>query len=89
MPQPSEPIDKKRKDVEIHVDLQSPKRGGEKLKENEASDAKLPHERDQSVDMTGGTPSREVQQAHRDVSRGLQDTSRAQETDRAYKKLKR
>jgi hypothetical protein len=75
-----------------HIDLESPKRGGEKLKEktpDEASDAKLPHERDQSVDMTGGTPSRQVQQAHRDVSRGLQDTSRAQETDRAYRKLKR
>lgn len=35
---------------------------------------KLPHERDQSVDMTDGIPSADMQQAHRDVKRGLVDT---------------
>lgn len=50
---------------------------------------KLPHERDQSVDMTGGQPDAEVQQAYRDVSRGLQDTDKGPPADRAYQKLKR
>ncbi|MDR7376237.1 hypothetical protein J2X19_000895 [Rhodoferax ferrireducens] len=50
---------------------------------------KLPHERDQSVEATDGTPSVEVEQAYRDVSRGLQDTDRGPEADRTYKKLQR
>lgn len=35
---------------------------------------KLPHERDESVDMTHGAPSEAMQQAHADLERGLQDT---------------
>ena len=35
---------------------------------------KLPHERDESVDMTDGIPSAEMQQAYRDLERGLVDT---------------
>lgn len=35
---------------------------------------KLPHERDESVDMTHGEPDAQMQQAYRDVERGLQDT---------------
>lgn len=35
---------------------------------------KLPHERDESVDMTDGAPSADMQQAYRDVKRGLVDT---------------
>lgn len=35
---------------------------------------KLPHERDESVDMTHGEPDAQIQQAYRDVKRGLQDT---------------
>ena len=35
---------------------------------------KLPHERDESVDMTHGEPDAQMQQAYRDVKRGLQDT---------------
>lgn len=49
---------------------------------------KLPHERDLAVGMTGGATSELVEQAHRDVERGLQDTSRAPEADAAYRKLK-
>jgi hypothetical protein len=49
----------------------------------------LPHERDQKVGATGGVQSPQVQQAARDVKRGLQDTSRATEADVAYKKLKK
>ena len=49
----------------------------------------LPHERDEAVGMTGGIPSQPVQQAYRDVKRGLVDTDRAAEADRTYDKLKR
>lgn len=49
----------------------------------------MPHERDESVGATGGVPSERVQQGHRDLKRGVQDTSRAPEADRAYDKLKK
>ena len=62
-----------------HVDLTSA---------GESSSPALPNERDGSVGMTGGEPSAAVQQGARDLKRGLQDTSRAPEADRAYKKLK-
>lgn len=42
-----------------HADLQVPK---------------LPHERDESVDMTHGAPNERVQQAYADIERGLVDT---------------
>lgn len=50
---------------------------------------KMPHERDETVGMTGGVPSRKMQQAHRDVARGVQDTDRGPEADRTYQKQKR
>ncbi len=50
---------------------------------------KLPHERDESVGTTGGVPSAAVQQAYKDVKRGLQDTSRGAAANVAYEKLKR
>ena len=49
---------------------------------------KLPHERDESVGTTGGVPSAMIQQAYRDVKRGLQDTSRGTAANAAYEKLK-
>ena len=48
----------------------------------------LPHERDQSTDMTPDAPDALVQQAQRDIKRGLQDTSKGPEMNRAYSKLK-
>ena len=36
--------------------------------------AKLPHERDQSVNMTYHQPDPQMQQAHRDLKKGLVDT---------------
>lgn len=39
----------------------------------------LPHERDQSVGMTDGIPSAKVQQAYKDVKRGLVDTDAGRE----------
>jgi hypothetical protein len=47
----------------------------------------LPHERDQAVDMTNAKPNPVVEQADRDVKRGIKDTSKSVEMDRAYKKL--
>ena len=48
----------------------------------------MPNERDESVDMTNDVPDPMIEQAAADVARGLQDTSKAVELDRAYKKLK-
>lgn len=36
--------------------------------------SKLPHERDESINMTDQTPSTDMQQAHQDLQRGLVDT---------------
>lgn len=47
----------------------------------------LPHERDQAVDMTNAAPNPVVEQAGRDLKRGVKDTSKSVEMDRAYKKL--
>lgn len=54
-----------------------------------AKNAPLPNERDESVGATGGVPSERVRQGHRDVQRGVQDTSRGPEADQAYDKLKK
>ena len=52
-------------------------------------DLALPHERDQSEHgMTDGIASPEVQQGHRDLERGLKDTSKSVEMDRAYPRQK-
>jgi hypothetical protein len=51
------------------IDTQTPQHPGDA-----SNAAKLPHERDQSVNMTDATPSPEMQQAHRDVQKGLVDT---------------
>lgn len=54
-----------------------------------AADLALPHERDETVGMTGGVQSPIVQQGARDVKRGVKDTSRAVEADETYKRLKK
>jgi hypothetical protein len=61
------------------VDLTQPSHGNE---------AVMPHERDEQVGMTGGVASPMVEQAARDLKRGIKDTSRSVEADAAYKKLK-
>lgn len=43
------------------------------------SSPQLPHERDQSTGMTDGNPSELVQQAYKDVTRGLVDTDAGRE----------
>lgn len=49
----------------------------------------LPHERDQSVDMTDEKRDPVVKQAYDDLERGLQDTDRGPPAGEAYRKLKR
>ena len=48
----------------------------------------MPNERDESVDMTPDAPDPVIEQAAIDLARGLQDTSKGEELNRAYKKLK-
>ena len=62
-----------------HVNLASLEAGGELA---------LPNERDGKVGVTGGIASPTVQQAARDLKRGIQDTSKGVETDAAYAKLR-
>jgi hypothetical protein len=47
----------------------------------------LPHERDQAVDMTNAKTNPAIEQAGKDIKRGLTDTTKGAELDRAYKKL--
>ncbi|MBS0446830.1 MAG: hypothetical protein JSR59_12880 [Proteobacteria bacterium] len=55
----------------------------------EGTRPKLPHEHDQSVGTTGdGAVPAVTRQGYRDVARGVQDTSRADEADEAYRKQK-
>ena len=54
------------------------------------SAAQLPHERDESIDRGGGgVDSESVEQAGRDVKRGLPDTDRGAEVHHTYQKQKR
>lgn len=52
-------------------------------------EARLPHERDQATAMTGGVRSPDVEQAYKDVTRGLQDTDKGPALDRAYQQQKK
>ncbi len=49
---------------------------------------KMPHERDESADMTDEKINPQIEQAAVDLKRGLQDTSKGAELNRAYAKLK-
>lgn len=53
-----------------------------------APESRLPHERDQAVDMTDGARHPEIEQAYEDLQRGLQDTDRGVPAHRAYRKQK-
>jgi hypothetical protein len=48
----------------------------------------MPNERDESIAMTPDAPDPVIEQAAVDVARGLQDTSKGVELNRAYTKLK-
>ncbi len=70
---------------------QAPLAEGQETPQERAIEASLalPHERDQSSDMTPAAPDPLVKQAARDVKRGITDTSKGAEMDQAYKKLSR
>jgi len=53
-----------------------------------APETRLPHERDQSVDMTDGVRHPEMEQAYKDLERGLRDTDRGVPAQQAYQKQK-
>lgn len=74
------PIDAAPTPPDANVDLTSA---------HASSQPSMPHERDETVGMTGGVQNGLVQQGARDLKRGMQDTSRAPEAENAYKKLKR
>ena len=60
--------------------------------ENQAPKARMPHERDESADsQAAGDPgARRIGQiAHDDLAEGLQDTSKAQELDATYHRVRR
>lgn len=54
----------------------------------QTSGHQLPHERDESVNMTDNEPDPDMQQAYRDLKRGLQDTDRGKVADETYQKQK-
>lgn len=54
-----------------------------------ASSPELLQPQDEEVGAIGEEPAAPLQQAHRDLTRGLQDTDRGAEADRTYRKLKR
>ena len=47
----------------------------------------LPHERDQASDMTADEPDPRIEQAARDVAKGIKDTSKGTELDATSRKL--
>ncbi len=49
----------------------------------------LPHERDQSTDMTGESPDPQVKQASVDIQNKLQDTDKSPGMNKTYQDLKR
>ncbi len=66
--------------VNTTVPVEQAQRGHERQEETGAPNSpQLPHERDQSVGMTDGNPSPLVQQAYRDVERGLVNTDAGRE----------
>ena len=71
------------------VDTQAPRPVATAAMAATSTVPKLPHERDESVGSTGGVPRPAVQQAYKDVKRGLQDTSRGAAANAAYEKLKK
>lgn len=66
-------------------------RDGKPITPQDASDEaslRMPHERDQSTDMTPDQPSQKITQAQNDVESGRKDTSKSVEMNNTYEKLK-
>lgn len=56
--------------------------------EQDQSLPRLPHEHDESSDSQASPPRPEMQQAAKDLKRGLVDTGRSPVTDATYDRLK-
>ena len=76
MPQPRETQDSHPKDrAGSTIDSPRSVNTTDREKDDTAVETpKLPHERDESVDMTHGEPSEKMRQAHDDVVSGQKDT---------------
>ena len=70
--------------------VQTPAAGRAETPADASDEARLalPHERDQSTDMTDAQADPQVQQASRDLSQGRQDTDRSVPMDKTYDRLK-
>jgi hypothetical protein len=64
----------------------TPPHGNTHSDRGEGDTPRMPHERDESADSQGSPPREVIQQAHRDVSRGVTDTDKGPPMDDAYKK---
>lgn len=85
---PSAPVPartERRTDTTRQPQPQLPGSGPEDLS---APEGRLPHERDEATAMTGGIPSPQVEQAYKDLARGLKDTDRGVPAHEAYQKQK-
>lgn len=80
--------DKQPQASQDDAERDGPRRGQTARDTSVETSLQMPHERDQSTDMTTDKQSPLVQQAHEDVSRGLQDTTKQPEMNTAYKKQK-
>jgi hypothetical protein len=69
-----------------HKDPSEPRRGKTTQSREEKHEPRLPHERDESTDSGVNQPRQKMRQAKQDVERGLQDTSKGEETDRVYRR---
>ena len=65
-----------------HGNTHSDKHSGK----GEDEQPRMPHEHDESADSQRSPPREVIQQAHRDVSRGLTDTDKGPPMDDAYQK---
>ena len=88
-PTPTTPNDKPIDNDKLSPPGDLPQSEADLTSSGESLSPEMPHERDETVGMTGGVPNEHVRQAARDVERGLQDTSRAEETDRAYQSTRK
>lgn len=70
-------------------DKPPPQPGKTQSSVNQEPQPRLPHEHDESADSQESEPRPEIEQAAKDVEKGLVDTDRGPELDKAYDKQKR
>lgn len=86
MPTPSSPDTRPRADADRRGRPQDDTRVSS---ERDGPSPRLPHEHDQSADSVSQVPQPRVEQAGKDLERGLVDTDRGPPMDQAYDKQKR